>query len=219
MSTDAPRAGAAVRARGVMKRFGRAAALRGIDLDLAPGSALAVLGPNGAGKTTLLRLLAGLARPSRGQLEVDGRPPAHRDSRARVGFVGHATALAPSLTVRENLLFAARLHGLPEARRLADARLEREGLGELADRLASALSRGQAQRVAIARALVHDPALVLLDEPYTGLDRDAAARLARRLEEIREAGRTLVVVTHDPAALAGLVDGSLELRAGRLEAA
>jgi len=212
-------AGAAVSARGVVKRFGRAAALRDLDLDIAAGAGLAVLGDNGAGKSTLLRLLAGLARPSKGRIEVDGRPASHRDSRARLGFVGHATALAPSLSVRENLLFAARLHGLPDARRRADQRVESEGLAELAERPARALSRGQAQRAAIARALIHDPALVLLDEPYTGLDAASAERLATRLAEIRAAGRTLVVVTHDPSALAGLVDGAVRLAAGRLESA
>ena len=205
-------------ARGVSKRFGRASALRELDFDLTPGGALAVLGANGAGKSTLLRLLAGLARPSRGHIAVDGRPPTSRHSRARVGFVGHATALAPSLTVGENLLFAARLHALPGARRRVAERLEREELTDLAERQARALSRGQAQRVAIARALIHDPALVLLDEPYTGLDRAAAGRLDRRLAEIRETGSTLVVVTHDPGAVAGLVDATLELAAGPAEA-
>jgi heme ABC exporter ATP-binding subunit CcmA len=207
--------GAAIAARGVAKRFGRAAALRDLDLDVAPGASLAVVGPNGAGKSTLLRLLAGLARPSAGRIEIDGRPPTHRDARAALGYLGHATLLAPSLTVRENLVFAARLYRVPAPRERADAQLASEGLEALAERPAGALSRGQAQRVAIARALVHAPALVLLDEPFTGLDRGAAQRLAERLAELRAHGHTSVLVTHGLEHVRDLADEALVLSAGR----
>jgi heme ABC exporter ATP-binding subunit CcmA len=208
--------GAAIAARGVAKRFARAAALTDLDLDVAPGASLAVVGPNGAGKSTLLRLLAGLARPSAGRIEIDGRPPTHRSARAALGYLGHATLLAPSLTVRENLIFAARLYGVAAARERAHERLASEGLEALADRPAGALSRGQAQRVAIARALVHTPALVLLDEPFTGLDRGASRRLAARLAELRAHGHTSVLVTHGLEHVRELADEALVLCAGRV---
>jgi heme ABC exporter ATP-binding subunit CcmA len=207
--------GAAIAARGVTKRFARAVALCDVDLDVAPGASLAVLGPNGAGKSTLLRLLAGLARPSAGRIAIDGRPATHSTSRASLGYLGHATLLSPSLTVRENLIFAARLYGVAAARERAAEQLEREGLAALADRPAGALSRGQAQRVAIARALIHAPALVLLDEPFTGLDRGAAERLAERLSALRSEGHTSVLVTHGLEHVRELADEALVLSAGR----
>jgi heme ABC exporter ATP-binding subunit CcmA len=208
--------GAAISARGVTKRFAGAAALEDLDLELAAGASLAVVGPNGAGKSTLLRLLAGLARPSAGRIEIDGLPPAHRVARAALGYLGHATLLSPSLTVRENLTFAARLYGVTAPRECAAEQLAREGLEPLAERRAGALSRGQAQRVAIARALIHAPALVLLDEPFTGLDRGAAQRLAARLTELRARGHTSVLVTHGLEHVRELADQALVLGAGRV---
>jgi heme ABC exporter ATP-binding subunit CcmA len=207
--------GAAVAARGATKRFAGAAALDGLDLDLAAGASLAVVGPNGAGKSTLLRLLAGLARPSAGRIEIDGRPPTHRIARAALGYLGHSTLLSPGLTVRENLVFAARLYGVAAPRERAAEQLASEGLLALAERRAGALSRGQAQRVAIARALIHAPALVLLDEPFTGLDRGAAQRLAARLAELRARGHTSVLVTHGLEHVRELADEALVLCAGR----
>ena len=207
--------GATVAARAATKRFAGAAALDGLDLDLAAGASLAVVGPNGAGKSTLLRLLAGLARPSAGRIEIDGRPPTHRAARAALGYLGHATLLSPSLTVRENLVFAARLYGVGAPRERAAEQLASEGLLPLAERRAGALSRGQAQRVAIARALIHAPALVLLDEPFTGLDRGAAQRLAARLAELRARGHTSVLVTHGLEHVRELADEALVLCAGR----
>ena len=210
--------GARVAAHGLAKRFARAAALRDLDLELAPGRCLAVLGPNGAGKSTLLRLCAGLARPSAGRIEIDGKPASHPASRARVGYLGHATLLSPSLSVRENLIFAARLYGVPRPRERAEERLASEGLEALADRPVAALSRGQAQRAAIARSLVHDPGLVLLDEPWSGLDRGASERLSARLAELRGRGHTLLVATHGLEAVRSLADAALVLDAGRCTA-
>jgi len=206
----------AILARGLGKRFGAVEALRSVELEIPPGAARAVVGPNGAGKSTLLRLLAGLSRPTEGRLELFGQPLRGPAARARVGFVGHATWLYAELTARENLLFAARLHGVPDPEQRARSLLERDGLEPLTHRAAGTLSRGQAQRVSIARALVHDPPLVLLDEPFTGLDRRSAGRLVERLRLLHDEGRTLVVVTHDAAPLEGLVDGTLALEAGRL---
>jgi heme exporter protein A len=206
----------AIAARGLEKRFGPAVALDGVDLVVAQGAALAVLGPNGAGKSTLLRLLSGLARPSGGSVEIVGRRAHGRDARARVGFVGHETFLYPALTARENLLFAARLHGVADPGARAHRLLEEAGLAGVADRAVGAFSRGTAQRLAIARGLVHDPAVLLLDEPFTGLDRRAAARLRERLAGLRGEGRTLVLVTHDAAAAAELGDAAIVLARGRI---
>ncbi len=207
--------GAAIAARSVTKRFAGAPALEGLDLDLAAGASLAVVGPNGAGKSTLLRLLAGLARPSAGRIEIDGRPPTDRRARAALGYLGHATLLSPTLTVRENLIFAGRLYGVAAPRERAAAQIASEGLEAIADRRAGDLSRGQAQRAAIARALIHAPALVLLDEPFTGLDRGAAQRLAARLAELRAHGHTSVLVTHTLEHVRELADEALVLSAGR----
>ncbi|HJO23431.1 MAG: heme ABC exporter ATP-binding protein CcmA [Myxococcota bacterium] len=208
--------GAGVSCRGLSKRFGRAVALDGLDLSLAPGASLAVVGPNGAGKSTLLRLLAGLTRPSAGQLEVDGTAAHLREARARVGYIGHATLLYSELTARENLVFAARLHGVEEPGCRADALLDEEALGHVADERVQALSRGMAQRVAIARGLIHSPALVLLDEPFSGLDRAAGQRLTQRLQRLRTTGRSVALVTHDLARAAELADASLVLSRGRV---
>ena len=206
----------AISARGLEKRFGFAVALAGIDLAVPPGRSLAVLGPNGAGKSTLLRLLAGLARPSAGTVEIAGRLAHGREARARVGLVGHATFLSPALTARENLVFAARLCGVAAPAARAAALLEEAELSAVADRPVGSFSRGMAQRVAIARALVHDPAVVLLDEPFTGLDRRSAERLAERLLRLRRLGRTLLLATHDVASAARLADAAIVLARGRI---
>jgi len=207
---------AAIEARRLEKRFGAVMALRGIDLRVPGGSLLAVLGPNGAGKSTLLRLLAGLARPSGGSLRVGDGGPDRRRARGRIGFIGHATMLYPALTARENLLFAGRLYAVPAPGERADRLLAEHGLAEAADRPAATLSRGMAQRLAIARGLVHDPEVVLLDEPFTGLDRAGAGRLAAWLRAVREGGRTAVLVTHDLARAAELADAAVMLVRGRV---
>jgi ABC-type multidrug transport system ATPase subunit len=208
----------AVVARDLVKRFGRSTALRGIDFEVPVGSAFAVLGANGAGKSTLLRLVSGLARPSSGSLEVGGVPAAHPEARARVGYVGHATQLYPALTARENLLFAARLRGVEAGRERVAALLEQEALAAVADVPAGALSRGLAQRLSIARALVHAPDLLLLDEPFDGLDGPSCARLATRLRALRADRRTLLLVTHDARRAAGLCDAALVLARGQVAA-
>jgi heme exporter protein A len=206
----------AIRARGVEKRFGRTAALRGVDLELAAGSSLAVLGPNGAGKTTLLRLIAGLARPSTGELEVAGERAGRPAARAQVGLIAHATFLYRELTARENLIFAARLFGIANPSARADELLAEAELDHVAHRPAGAFSRGMAQRLSIARGLVHDPAVLLLDEPFTGLDGPAAERLTARLVALRDRRRSLVIVTHDVRRAAELADSALVLAGGRV---
>ena len=206
----------ALRAVGLGKRFGRSLALAGIDLELAQGVSLAVLGPNGAGKSTLLRLIAGLARPTAGSLHVAGAPAHRREARARIGYIGHASLLYPSLSARENLMFAARLQRVGEAEQRVERLLVSSGLAHVAELPVAGFSRGMSQRLSIARGLVHDPALLLLDEPFTGLDPRAAAALAERLAALRAAGRSLVLVTHDAQRAAALSDRAIVLAAGRV---
>ena len=201
-----------LRAQALEKRFGAVVALRGVDLELESGGSLAILGPNGAGKTTLLKLLAGLAHPTAGRIEIAGTGT----PRARVGFLGHATLLYPELTARENLVFSGRLYGLADAGARADVLLAEEGLSEVAHRRAGGFSRGMSQRLSIARARVHDPDLLLLDEPFTGLDRPSADRLTVRLRALQAAGHSLVFVSHDVSQAAALADQALILVRGRV---
>jgi heme exporter protein A len=198
---------------GVERRYGERVALAGVSVRVDEGQTLVVLGPNGAGKTTLLRVLAGLLRPHTGRARVLGAelPGEAWRLRGRVGLVAHEPLLYRELTARENLLFHARLHGLPPAR--ADEVLEAVGLGGRGgDRLAE-LSRGMVQRVAAARAVLADPPLLLLDEPWAGLD-PAAAELLQPVIG-RASGRTRVVVTHDVAGGLEEADVALGLRGGR----
>ena len=206
----------AVIARNLEKRFGSAVGLDGIDLDIPTGSTMAILGPNGAGKSTFLRLIAGLARPSGGSLEVGGEPAHRQAARARVGFIGHATGLYAELTARENLIFAARLRGVANLNTRAEEQLAKAGLTRAADRRTGDFSRGMAQRLSIAVGLVDDPEIVLLDEPFTGLDRTASDRLEERLMGLRQRDRTLVLVSHDVALAARLADTAVVLRRGRI---
>lgn len=189
-STDAP----LLEARGVVRRYGRTAVLAGVDLALHRGEVLLVLGPNGAGKSTLLRILAGLARPDRGTVRVGGAPVA--EARGRVGFLAHDSLLYEDLTVAENLAFAARLAGCGAA--AVETALEEAALGARRDTLVRHLSRGQSQRAALGRSLLHGPDLLLLDEPYTGLDAPNTARLTERLRARRDAGGAVVLVGHRP---------------------
>jgi len=201
---------------GVVKRFGRAIALRGVDFE-APGShCLAVLGPNGAGKSTLLRLVAGLARPTSGSVRIDGKAPDEAGTRARIGYIGHATLIYPTLTARENLLFAGRVYGVEDTPGRADRLLEEEGLASVAHRPAGDFSRGMAQRLSIARSLMHDPSVVLLDEPFTGLDRRSAERLQQRIAALRDDGRTLLLVSHDVEQASAVADSAIVLVRGRV---
>jgi heme exporter protein A len=186
--------------------FGAVRALDGISFSVRPGQTLAIFGPNGAGKTTLLKVLAGLIRPHKGRAHVEG-------GRRAIGWIGHQAQLYNQLTVRENLRFWASLYDVVPPPEL----LARLGLEEHADRPVRALSRGLVQRVAIARALVHDPAVLLLDEPFTGLDRTAAETLGRLLAQHADAGggRATVLVTHNVEEGTGLATDVAFMRAGR----
>jgi heme exporter protein A len=185
-------------ARGLRRTFGRLRVLYDIDLTLSPGEALAIAGPNGAGKSTLLRILAGLMRPTAGEVHVLGRPVTANAAEARraIGLLSHQSLLYDDLTVMENLTFAARLYGLARPADAARTALEAAGLTGRGDDSPRRLSRGLLQRAAIARALVHAPRVLLLDEPFTALDAASADRLRGMLEARRAEGLGLVIVTH-----------------------
>ena len=198
MLSEGPAAAALLEARGLRRSFGRMQVLRGLDLQVRPGEAVLVAGPNGAGKTTLLRLLAGLMRPHQGEVHVLEHPVRGHDTTGRraIGFLSHQSLLYDDLTLQENLTLAARLYGLPRPPETARAALEEAGLGARADDLPRRLSRGLTQRAAIARACLHQPRILLLDEPFTALDAAAAERLRADLWRRLAAGVGIVVVTH-----------------------
>ena len=192
-----------IRADRIEKRYGFKRVLHGVDFELADGGFLVVTGPNGAGKTTLLRLCAGLAIPSGGTLEVDA-------DRSRIGFLAHEPLVYRELTALENLDLYGRLYRVPERRERIGMLLERFGLWEQRRERASALSRGQLQRLALCRSLLHKPELLILDEPFSGLDTEGAELLDRELAGMR-GQRTLLVATHDPERVASLQSGRLAL--------
>jgi ABC-type multidrug transport system ATPase subunit len=192
-----------IRARGVEKRYGRRRALRPLDVELGRAGFLVVTGANGSGKTTLLRLVAGLAAPTAGTLEVDVE-------RGALGYLGHEPLLYRDLTALENLDLYGRLYRVPERRERAGMLLERFGLwDDRADRVAS-YSRGMTQRLALCRALLHEPELLVLDEPFTALDAEGATLLDRQLADLAGAA-TVLVSTHDPARLEPLATSRLAL--------
>ncbi len=183
-------------AAGLVRAFGSRRAVDGVSVALAPGEALALFGPNGAGKTTLLRLLAGLLTPTSGQAAIGGERLPAAAARSRVGLISHRTMLYGALTARENVRFAADLHGVADPAHATQQALDALRVADRADIRVRALSRGLQQRVAIARAIVHAPSLLLADEPYTGLDEQGSNALTALLHERRRAGAALVVVTH-----------------------
>jgi len=209
----------AIEATGLGKRYGPVVAVESLDLRVTSGESVALFGANGAGKSTLLRLCATLIRPTAGRLSLFGADASSSDAgalRRRIGFLSHQTFLYEHLTGLENLLFYARLYALPDP---ASAALESIRAARLEhrrhDRVGS-YSRGMQQRLAIARALMHRPDLLLLDEPFTGLDRPSCARLEATLEEERGAGRTFILATHDFGQGLRTADRVLVLAAGRL---
>ena len=192
-----------IRARDLEKRYGRRRVLNGVDIAVPAGGFAVVTGPNGSGKTTLLRVLAGLAAPTRGVLEVNA-------DRARLGYLAHEPLVYRELTALENLELYGRLYRVPERRERIGMLLERFGLWDARSERVSTYSRGMTQRLALCRALLHDPELILLDEPYSALDEEGADLLDRELETLAGA-RTLVVATHDPQRLARLTTTRIAL--------
>ena len=201
----------------VARHYGRRKALSQISFTCAAGEIVGLLGPNGAGKSTLLNILATLLSPSKGTIEygelagTDGAA-----IRAQLGMLGHDLFLYPELTARENLTFFAQLYGLPDAARAAASALDRAGLAERADDFVSGFSRGMRQRVALERALLHEPRLILLDEPFTGLDQMSSDALVDRLRERQRAGCLIVLATHDLDVADGLLTRAIYLKNGRI---
>ena len=211
-----------IEARLLRKSFGPVPALRGVSLDLQVGELVGLLGSNGAGKTTLIRCLASLVRPDGGQVLVNGEDLFGSSSarlRARLGLVGHQTLLYDSLTAEENLSFYASLYEVAAAPRRIGMLLEEFGLLHRSQEPVRALSRGMQQRLALARAFLHEPEILLLDEPAAGLDPAAGELLQNRLEGLRQRGGAALIASHDIAATLALADRYVMLRAGRLVAA
>jgi heme ABC exporter ATP-binding subunit CcmA len=200
------------------KRFGRTVALTGVSCAVPAGEAVLLLGHNGAGKTTLLRLCATLLTPSEGRVCVAGLDAGRHGAavRRRVAVLGHESFLYPDLTAHENLTFYARLYGLADARARVEERLDRFALRGWAHRPVRTLSRGLVQRCALARVLLHDPRLLLLDEPFTGLDLAARELLCEQLQAARVAGVAVVMSTHDVPLGAALCQRALVLARGAL---
>jgi heme exporter protein A len=202
----------------VSRHFGRRRALNRISLTCHAGEVVGLLGPNGAGKSTLLSILSTLVAPSTGEVRYGDRT-AHEAGpalRARLGLLGHDLYLYPELTGKENLLFFARLYGMPHPADAVAEALTRANLADRADDAVSGFSRGMRQRLALERALLHRPRLLLLDEPVTGLDDASGQMLIARLRGLRDEGGIVVVATHDLDLAEGLLDRVAVLRDGRL---
>jgi heme ABC exporter ATP-binding subunit CcmA len=186
----------AVAVEGVWKFYGDFPALRDIRLQADAGACLALIGRNGAGKTTLLRAIAGFSRPGRGQILIGGKQPRDADTRRHLGFLGHGISVYDELSAFENLTLYARLYSLPDPRARALEWLERTGLERVRDGLVREFSRGMRQRLAVARAFLHNPSVLLLDEPFTALDDRAIAVLQTLLREALAKGKTIIMSTH-----------------------
>jgi heme ABC exporter ATP-binding subunit CcmA len=204
----------------VSRHFGRRRALSHVTFTATSGAIVGLLGPNGAGKSTMMSLLATLLHPSSGRIRYGAHDSTDRgvELRASIGVLGHDLFLYPELTARENLEFFAGLHAVPDPSASARTALDKAGLSDRADDPVSSFSRGMRQRVALERALIHRPRLVLLDEPFTGLDDASAAGLVDRLRELRGAGGIVVLATHDLEIAEGIIDKAVFLRDGRMVA-
>lgn len=214
-STD-PEPAPAIVLTEVTKLFGRFAALRGVTAEFAPGFLYLVLGDNGAGKSTLLRAIAGLMRPSRGAVTVLGSPDL-RCAAAEIGYMAHAPLLYDEMDGLENLRYFARLYGIRGGPRCPEV-MRAVGLDPDLPRRVGQYSQGMRQRLSLARAILNDPAIVLLDEPFSNVDIASARDMVRLLAAMRDAGKTVFVVTHQPALLDGVADESVTMNAGQIVA-
>ena len=210
-----------LRAEGIQKRFDTHAVLRDASVEIHPGSLTLLLGANGSGKTTFANILATLLSPDQGTVTLDGVPVAKRRGAARrsIGFASHRPLLYLGLTPLENLAFFGGLAGVPSPERRAMELLERLGMAPFARAAADRFSRGMLQRIVLARALLTDPKILLLDEPYTGLDEAGVAVVNEILREARDRGTGSLVTTHEPERVRPLATRVLEIRGGRVEAA
>ena len=208
----------AIQVRGLWKSYGRQAVLRGLDLDVRWGEFLVIFGPNGAGKTTLIKLLATLAKPTQGSLFIAGMDAGRRGAAVRrlLGVVMHQTLLYDDLTAYENLRFYCRMYGVPQAQERIQALVQVVGLEPQLHRRVRTLSNGMQKRLSLARALLHDPPILLLDEPETGLDQEAQQGLAALLGGEMARRRTVVVTTHNLEQGLALGDRVAILAGGRI---
>jgi heme exporter protein A len=209
-----------VEVRDVSRHFGRRRALARVSMDLSCGDLIGLFGPNGAGKSTLLAVLSTLMRPTGGAVTYGGKPAREIGDalRGRIGVLGHDLFLYGDLTARENLEFFGNLYGLPDVRVRVSEALAAGRLADRADDRVSDFSRGMRQRLALERALLHRPRLVLLDEPFTGLDDASVSALAARLKTVRASGAIVVMATHDFESADGIVTGAWCLQEGRARA-
>lgn len=205
-------------AEGITKSWGATHVLRGVDFSVEPGSLVALIGANGTGKSTLIRIFATILRPDDGNVslgELDCRAQPLK-ARALLGYLGHESMLDAALSMRENLRLFAALYGVQDHTARADALIERFQAARYADLPVSELSRGQEQTAALCRALVHNPRLLLLDEPSTGLDKDARERLWQAAREQAQTGAVVIFSTHDHDSAQSVADRVVELRDGKL---
>jgi len=207
-----------LRFENIDKRYGGLYALRRVSLTIAAGECVVFAGRNGSGKTTLLRIAAQLVRPTHGTLSFMGTSDGTGKQTDRPGFVAHATMVYDELTAEENLLLFARLQGTPEPENRVEALLREVGLTERRGSLVRTFSRGMRQRVAIARALLHEPAVLLLDEPATGLDPQGVAWLAEAVRRLRDSGRTILMSLHGESEISSLGTRAIRLDAGAIVA-
>lgn len=198
----------------IVRHFGRFAALRGVTAEFEAGKLYLILGENGAGKSTLLRIVAGLLQPTRGSVAVLGTTEL-RDVASRVGYMAHAPLLYDELSAMENLRYFAGLYGISDDTRCAAA-IRLVGLDPDLKRRVGQYSQGMRQRISLARAILHQPELLLLDEPFSNVDVQSAREMARLLGRIRDEGRTVFVVTHQPVVLESVADESLLISSGLL---
>jgi ABC-type multidrug transport system ATPase subunit len=202
---------------GLAKSYGPTLALAGVDLSFKAGAVTVVQGSNGSGKSTMLWLLAMLAYPTRGDIRYGRYGIAHADElRGRIGFVAHQLQLYPGLSGHENLSLAAKLQGIPYAEKRAGDLAEALSIVEYWDRPVRTYSRGQAQRVSIARALLHEPRLLLMDEPATGLDEKSTAAVVDLIEQEKQAGAIVIIVTHEAKFASSVADRVLHMDRGRI---
>ncbi len=198
----------------LIKQFGRFAALRGVTAEFSSGKLYAILGDNGAGKTTLLRTLAGLNHPTRGEFTILGKKK-FQDICHQVGYMAHPSLLYDEMSGMENLAYFARLYGIVDAARGAEV-IRSVGLDPELTRPVGQYSQGMRQRMSLARALLHDPKILLLDEPFSNVDIHSATEMVRLLARTRDQGKTIFVVTHQPSLLEGAADEFIWMQAGQI---
>jgi ABC-type multidrug transport system ATPase subunit len=203
----------AITVTNVIKQFGRFAALRGVSAEFYSGKFYAILGDNGAGKTTLLRALAGLAHPTRGTISILGMTPP--DACRQIGYMAHPSLLYDEMSGMENLRYFARLYGIAGDERCVEV-VRAVGLDPELTRPVGQYSQGMRQRMSLARAILHDPKILLLDEPFSNVDVHSAAEMVRLLGGMRDSGKTLFVVTHQALLLQGVADEFIWMQAGQI---